>query len=107
MSHYTVAEEFIVLRDGAAVHYSDVGSTVDLTDVEAAELIEAGKIVPHAIVTVDGVDVGPGQIGTQPDGAEPGEVETADGTVHEGVVPVPDEQPHRARGRRGEDSSES
>ena len=102
---YTVAEEFIVLRDGSAVHYSDVGSTVELSDAEAAELIEAGKIVPHAIVTVDGVDVGPGQVGTQPDGSEPGEVETADGTRHEGVVPVPDEKP--ARGRRGEDSSES
>lgn len=107
MSHYTVAEEFIVLRDGAAVHYSQVGSTVDLTDAEAAELIEASKIVPHAIVTVDGVDVGPGQISTQPDGAEPGEVETADGARHEGVVPVPDEQEKPARGRRDKDSSES
>lgn len=107
MSHYTVAEEFIVLRDGAAVHYSDVGATVDLTDAEAAELIEAGKIVPHVTVTVDGVDVGPGQIGTQPDAAEPGEVETADGTVHEGAIPVPDEQEKPARGRRDKDSSES
>ncbi|OMC02172.1 hypothetical protein [Mycolicibacterium fortuitum] len=102
---YTVADEFIVLREGAAVHYSDVGSTVELSDAEAAELIEAGKIVPHAIVTVDGVEVPPSGIGTHPDDSGPGEVELADGTRYDDVVPVPDEKP--ARSRRGGDSSES
>lgn len=41
---YTVLEEFIILRDQKAVHYSDVGSKVELSDDEAAELLAAGKV---------------------------------------------------------------
>lgn len=101
---YTVAEEFILLREGAAVHYSDIGSTVDLTDAEAAELIEAGKIaVPHAIeAPADGTftelvseDTG-GPYETLP------EIENYDGTE-----PLEPHEAKPARGRRGEDSSES
>lgn len=41
---YTVIEEFIVQRGDSATHYSKVGSKVELSDEEAAELLAAGKI---------------------------------------------------------------
>lgn len=41
---YNVSDEFIIERDGAAVHHLDIGSTVELSDEEAAELIAAGKV---------------------------------------------------------------
>ncbi|MBU8833602.1 hypothetical protein [Mycolicibacterium goodii] len=72
MSHsYTVVEPFIVMRDGKAVHYVDVGSQVELSDDEAALLLDAGKVLPHVTVTVDGVEV-QGEIASRPDDAEPG-----------------------------------
>lgn len=74
MSAYTVADEFAVVRDGAVLHYTrrEIGTTVELSDAEAAEPLEAGRLLPVATVTVDGVEV-QGEIGARPDGAEPGE----------------------------------
>ncbi|MGE2733848.1 hypothetical protein [Mycolicibacterium vaccae] len=43
---YKVVEEFIVSRDGTAVHHTEAGSMVELSAEEAAELVEAGKVVP-------------------------------------------------------------
>lgn len=88
---YTVAEEFIVLRDGAAVHYSDVGSTVELSDAEAAELIAEGKVTA------------PGPWGAPEVFVPTGSTEADPSTVAQVVA---EEKRARAR-RRGEDSSES
>lgn len=43
---YTVVEPFLLLRDGAVVHYTvrEVGKLVELSDAEAAEL--GGKVTP-------------------------------------------------------------
>lgn len=56
---------------------------IDVTDLVFAE----GGEVPHATVTVDGVEVPPTGIGYRPDDAEPGEVvHLPTGTVMDGVI---------------------
>ncbi|ASD53640.1 hypothetical protein SEA_BOGIE_10 [Mycobacterium phage Bogie] len=49
MSSYTIADEFLVLRDGSAVHYTsaELGATIELTDDEAAPLLAEGKLQPY------------------------------------------------------------
>ena len=43
---YTAVEPFVILRDGAVVHYTEreVGKLVELSDAEAAEL--GDKVTP-------------------------------------------------------------
>ncbi|QDK01116.1 hypothetical protein I5J50_gp10 [Mycobacterium phage Purky] len=84
---YTITDEVVVIRDGAAVHYTraQIGQTIELTDDEAALLLDTGKVLPHVTVTVDGVEV-QGEIASRPDDAEPGVQLDPEGVVD----PLPD-----------------
>ncbi|AOT25755.1 hypothetical protein SEA_TORTELLINI_10 [Mycobacterium phage Tortellini] len=99
---YTIADEVVVIRDGAAVHYTraQIGAEIELTDDEAAPLIEAGKVLPHATVTADGVEV-QGEIASRPDDAEPGVQLDPEGGVPDPLPePAIEPEPHPRRGRR-------
>ncbi|AHG23714.1 hypothetical protein SEA_SONAH_10 [Mycobacterium phage Sonah] len=102
MSSYTIAAELVVLRDGAAVHYTraEIGSTIELTDDEAAPLLAEGKLLPLATVTVGDVDV-QGKIASRPDDAEPGVQLDAEGVSDPLPELAPEPQPRRGRRRSG------
>ncbi|AOT24849.1 hypothetical protein PBI_NAZO_10 [Mycobacterium phage Nazo] len=111
MSSYTIAAELVVIRDGAAVHYtrSELGSTIELTDDEAAPLLAEGKVTPDgehashvhvpATVTVGDVEV-QGEIAERPDDAEPGEQLDTEGVADPLPEPAIEPEPQPRRGRR-------
>ncbi|QFG09039.1 head-tail connector protein [Mycobacterium phage ThulaThula] len=53
---YNISDELVVIRDGAAVHYTSaqVGQSIELTDDEAAPLLADGKVLPtHAGAVIE------------------------------------------------------
>ncbi|AMW63829.1 head-tail connector protein [Mycobacterium phage Shipwreck] len=100
MSSYTIAAELVVLRDGAAVHYTraEIGATIELTDDEAAPLLAEGKLLPLATVTVGDVDV-QGKIASRPDDSEPGVQLDSEGVADPQPAIEPEPKPRRGRRR--------
>ncbi|AGM12898.1 head-tail connector protein [Mycobacterium phage GreaseLightnin] len=107
MSSYTIAAEFLVLRDGVAVHYTraQIGSTIELTDDEAAPLLAEGKVTavgaephsrPDVFTPTDSVEV-QGEVAERPDDAEPGEQIDSEGAPEPAIEAEP--QPRRGRRR--------
>ncbi|WDW19708.1 neck protein [Mycobacterium phage LOCV2] len=106
MSSYTIADEFLVLRDGSAVHYTsaELGATIELTDDEAAPLLADGKLLPLATVTVNGAEA-QREIASRPDDSEPGVQLDSEGVADPQPAIEPEPQPRRGR-RRSSDTDE-
>ncbi|QKY80170.1 hypothetical protein SEA_JUNG_10 [Mycobacterium phage Jung] len=114
MSSYTIADEFLVLRDGSAVHYTsaELGATIELTDDEAAPLLAEGKLQPYGehashvhvapynmpeVFTPTGSVEVQGEVAERPDDAEPGEQLDSEGAPEPAIEAEP--QPRRGRRR--------
>lgn len=53
---YKVVAPCIVVKDGKSLHYRKSGKVIDVDDVQAAELVKAGKIVPEGAPPVEFVE---------------------------------------------------
>ncbi|AKF14370.1 head-to-tail connector [Mycobacterium phage Phayonce] len=94
---YNISDELVVIRDGAAVHYTraQVGQSIELTDAEAAPLLADGKVKAPGPYAAPEVFTPTGSVEMVPEADE----------LNEPVDDVEAEPARRGR-RRGQDTDE-